>query len=485
MRLEAGLHQRQEMRLRLAPQVIQSIELLQLPLLALEEVIKQELEENPTLELREEREEPAERPEVPEKADAEPDPEAETSVDRLEALRALEDQWQEGSPRRAARGDDEDRKHELLHNVAGRGRSLADHLIDQLHLLELPPRTRRVAEYIVFSLDANGYLPASVDEVVASLPDLFADRLPDESVREVEAVLRLVQSLDPSGIAARDTRECLLLQLKPTDPAFALKRRLVQEHLDDILENRLPRIAKAFELPIEEIQALLAELQTLTPKPGAAYVSTGSPVVTPDVVVREVDGEYEVILEEGSLPPVMVNPHYIEMLQSGKLAGAEKEFVQRKVEGARRLITAIEQRRLTLTRIAREVVRAQRAFLDHGIVELKPMKMQQIADVMGVHVSTVSRAISEKYIQTPRGVFPFKFFFAGGADTDSGGAEAKVNVMDRIRELVENEDKQNPLSDIDLGKLMRERHGLDLARRTITKYRKALKIPSSRRRKQF
>jgi RNA polymerase sigma-54 factor len=229
----------------------------------------------------------------------------------------------------------------------------------------------------------------------------------------------------------------------------------------------------------------VTEIQAMHPKPGSAFVSTSVPVASPDVIVRDIDGEYEVILEEGSLPPLFVNPYYVEMLQGGKLSGAEKEFVQRKVEAGRRLITAIEQRRYTITRIAREIVRAQRAFLDHGVVELKPMKMQQIADVMGVHVSTVSRAISDKYIQTPRGIFPFKFFFAGGSDVATGGEEAKVNVMDRLRELVGQEDKRNPLSDIDLVKLMRDRHGLDLARRTVTKYRKMLKIASSRRRKQF
>jgi RNA polymerase sigma-54 factor len=373
----------------------------------------------------------------------------------------------------------------MLQNVPGRRRSLADHLNDQIRLLELPPRTHRIAEHLIFNLDANGYLPYGVEEVVVSLPDLFAGTLPDEAVREVETVLRLVQSLDPPGVGARDTRECLLLQLPPSDPAYDIKRRMIEGHLDDILENRLPHLARSLDLPLERVQALVTEIQAMHPKPGSAFVSTSVPVASPDVIVRDIDGEYEVILEEGSLPPLFVNPYYVEMLQSGKLSGAEKEFVQRKVEAGRRLITAIEQRRYTITRIAREIVRAQRAFLDHGVVELKPMKMQQIADVMGVHVSTVSRAISDKYIQTPRGIFPFKFFFAGGSDVATGGEEAKVNVMDRLRELVGQEDKRNPLSDIDLVKLMRDRHGLDLARRTVTKYRKMLKIASSRRRKQF
>ena len=487
MRLEAGLHQRQEMRLRLAPQVIQSIELLQLPLHALEQEIKQQLVDNPTLELKEEQEDPEARSAADAEAKADAKSEAAgTAADRLETLRVLEAQWEEGPRRRASGGGDgEDPKHEMLQNAPGRRRSLSDYLLEQLRLLELTPRTWRVAEHLVFSLDANGYLPVGVDEVVASLPDLFAGALPDEAAREVEGVLRLLQSLDPTGVGARDTRECLLLQLKASDPDHALKRRLIGDHLDDILENRMPRIARVLDLSLERVQELVAGIQGLNPRPGASFVSASAPIVSPDVIVREVDGEYEVVLEEGSLPPVMVNPHYVELLQGGKLEGAEKEYILRKVEAARRLITAIEQRRYTITRIAREIVRVQRAFLDHGIVELKPMKMQQIADAMGVHVSTVSRAISEKFIQTPRGVFPFKFFFAGGSDIATGGEEAKVNVMDQLRALVGAEDKRSPLSDIDLVKRMREQHGLDLARRTVTKYRKMLKIPSSRRRKQF
>lgn len=480
MRLEAGLHQRQEMRLRLAPQVIQSIELLQLPLLALEEVVKQELVDNPTLETREdaeerEREEPAAAEETPEAAD------------RLEVLRALESDWQESRGPRAGRGSDADdeRRHELLQNTPGRQRTLQDHLLDQLHLSELPSRTQRIAEHLVFNLDAHGGLPYAVDEIVASLPDLFADRPADEAAQEVERVLRLVQSLDPPGVAARDTRECLLLQLKPGDPNYDIKSRMIRNHLDDILENRLPHVAETLDVSIDRCQALVAEIQALNPRPGANFTRTSAPVIMPDVVVRQVGDDYEVILEEHRLPPLMVNPYYIELLQNGKLGGPEKEFIQRKIESGRRLIAAIEHRRLTLTRITREIVRAQREFLDEGIAHLRPMKMQQIADVVNVHVSTVSRAIADKFVQTPRGVFPFKFFFSGATDSAQGESESKVNVLDFLRQIVAGENKANPLSDLDLVRLMRERHGLDLARRTITKYRKALKIPSARKRKQF
>lgn len=480
MRLEAGLHQRQEMRLRLAPQVIQSIELLQLPLIALEEVVQQELIDNPTLELRQDAEEPeAETP--PEKEEA-PD-----AAERLEVLHALENDWQESrGPRvRAADNGDAEKQHEMLQNAPNRRRTLQDHLSDQLQLAELSPRTQRVADHIVFNLDVNGYLPYGVEEIIASLPDLFADALPEEATAEVECVLRLVQALDPPGVAARDMRECLVLQLRPTEPAYALKRRLIEEHLDDILENRLPQVAKSLDLSMEKCQALVAEIQSLNPKPGADFSRTEAPTIVPDVIVREVDGEYEVMLEEHRLPPVMINPYYEQLVQGGKLGGAEKEFILRKMEAARRLITAIEHRRLTLIRISREIVRAQREFLDRGLAHLKPMKMQQIADAVRVHVSTVSRGVADKYIQTPRGIFPFKFFFTGGTETAGGDAQPKVNVLDRMRQLVKDEDRRSPLSDLDLMRLMRDRCGLGLARRTITKYRKALKIPSARKRRQF
>lgn len=481
MRLEAGLHQRQEMRLRLAPQVIQSIELLQLPALALEQVVKQELLENPTLELcedAEERDPPA------------PAEEASDAPERVETLQAIEDHWRDdvGSGRAGGRGgggDGDERKQEMLQNTPARRRSLQDHLADQLRLMELTPRAHRIAEHIVYSLDSNGYLPSGIDELAASLPDLFAGSLPDEAAREVEGVLRLVQALDPPGVAARGTGECLLLQLRPTDPAYELKRRLVEEHLEDIQENRLPRIAKALQRPAEECQALIAEIRAMNPKPGANFASAAVPTVVPDVIVCPVDGEYEVILEESYIPPVMINPYYLSLLQQGALSAVEKEFVLRKLESGRRLITAIEQRRVTITRISREIVQSQREFFDEGIAFLKPMKMQQIADTLGVHVSTVSRAISDKYMQTPRGVFPLKFFFSRATDSATGESESKVNVLDRIRELVAGENPRDPLSDLDLVRLMREKHGFDLARRTVTKYRKALKIPSSRRRRKF
>lgn len=480
MRLEAGLHHRQELRLRLAPQVIQSIELLQLPLLALEEVVKEELVDNPTLELRQDAEEP--EPETPKAEEETPE-----AAERLEVLRALENDWQESRGprvRAAAEGTDE-KARELLESAPNRRRTLQDHLLDQLRMAEAIPRVQRIAEQIVCNLDANGYLPYGVEEIVSSLPELYADALPDEAAQEVEGVLRLVQSLDPPGVAARDTREALVLQLRPDDPAGALKRRMIEGHLDDILDNRLLHVAKALDLPVEKCQALVGQIQALNPKPGANFSRAEAPLILPDVIVREVDGEYEIMLEEHRLPPVMINPYYEQLVQSGKLSGAEKEFILRKMESARRLITAIEHRRLTLTRISREVVRAQREFLDKGLAYLKPMKMQQIADVVRVHVSTVSRGIADKFIQTPRGIFPFKFFFAGGTETAGGEAQPKVNVMDRIRLLVQEEDRRHPLSDLDLVRLMRERFGHDLARRTVTKYRKALQIASARKRKRF
>jgi RNA polymerase sigma-54 factor len=480
MRLEAGLHQRQELRLRLAPQVIQSIEMLQLPALALEEVVKQEMLENPALELREDTEEP-------EAAPAEAGESAETT-ERLEVLRLMEDSYQagrEGGGRSGGGGGGEDGRLDLLQSAPDRRRSLQEHLTEQLRLAELTPRMRAIAEQIIYNLDGNGYLSCGVEEVAASLPELFADRSPDEAGREVEQVLRLIQALDPPGVAARDTRECLLLQLKPGDPACEIKERLIREHLEDIQENRLPRICRDLELPPEECQALVAEIRAMNPKPGANFAGSAAPAIVPDVVVRSIDGEYEVILEESYIPPVVINPYYLSLLQNGSLGEAEKEFVLRKIESARRLITAIEQRRVTITRIAREIVKAQRPFFDEGIAHLKPMKMQQIADTIGVHVSTVSRAIADKYIQTPRGIYPLRFFFSRATDGAAGESESKVNVIDRIRELVAGEDPRAPLSDLDLVHLMKERYGFDLARRTVTKYRKALKIASSRHRKTF
>ena len=493
MRLEAGLHQRQEMRLRLAPQVIQSIELLQLPLIELQQMIKKELDENPTLEEAEP--EPAEdsdepgaaetaAPEAPPEKPKEPEP----ADDRLDPLREMEDRWREMDTNRPTTAGREaaDRKMEVLANAPERAESLHRHLQDQLALLdETDARFRSVAEQVIYSISDDGYLTCTPEEIVDALPELFHDKPREEAVAEVGRILAVVQKLDPPGIAARDLADCLLRQLPEHDPDLELKRRLIQNHLEDIGNNRLPKVAADVAIPIEELNRVVADIRAMDAKPGAKFGPSRAPYIIPDVIVEEVDGRYEIRLEHGFLPQICISKDTLKLLQDGTADAQTKEFLVQKLEAGRRLISAIEQRRHTLHRIATEIVRVQQAFLDEGIAHLRPLKMQEVADALHIHVSTVSRAISEKYLQTPRGIFAMKFFFTGSAESTTGEAQSRVSVMSLIQELVGGEDKKNPLSDSDIGAELTKRMGLEVARRTVTKYRKALKIPSSRRRKQF
>ena len=307
----------------------------------------------------------------------------------------------------------------------------------------------------------------------------------DEDLGRAEEALRVVQSLDPPGIAARDLRECLLNQLTPDIDHYEELKVIISLHLEDLAENRLPVIEKSTGLSIERIQLAKHEFHHLNPKPGAAFLATHVPIVTPDVTVDiDRDGQYVVRLEDDRVPTLRISEYYRQRLSDPKITTEERDFIRRKVEAANWLIEAIQQRRTTVQRVAQSIVDYQKRFLDDGPEFIEPLKMQQIADQVGVHVTTISRAVDDKWIQTPRGIFPLKRFFVGGTRSEDGDDVAWDTIRIRLTELIEREDKQKPFSDDDLvgelGKL-----GLTVARRTITKYRKKLGIPSSRQRKDW
>ena len=295
-----------------------------------------------------------------------------------------------------------------------------------------------------------------------------------------------MQQLEPRGVGARSLQECLLLQLDLTDPDYPALQALLTRHLDDVLKNRIPKIAKDMNLPIDEVNRLVVELKQLSIRPGSQYAPESSPFILPDVVVdpRDQDEGYEVRLEDDYIPPLRINGKYRAMLKSAKNDPQLREFLQKRIESARWLIDSIEQRRNTLLRVASEIVKRQVAFLDHGITHHRPLKMQEVADELGIHVSTVSRAISGKYAQTHRGIFPLKFFFSGGTESTEGDDVSRHAVKDRVEALVKGENPKIPLSDDDIAARLKD-EGLSIARRTVTKYRKMLGIPSSRQRKVF
>ncbi len=494
MRLSFGQDLRQVQKQVLAPRMIQSMEILQLPILALEERIEQEMEENPVLEIVEEEPEAGgedvEFAEDHEAPDAPSEEERELVIDEansneqdFERLMQMDEEWPDHFEERAhaSRGEIEEsgeRKLDAMANMVARPQSLLDYLHDQLGWFDIDPALRAMADRIIYNLDANGYLQGRLEDLLGS--DAAA-----EDLALAKRGLALVQKLDPPGIGARDLRECLLLQLTPGMPYYEQLRTLISNHLEDLEHNRLPVIARKTGYSIELIQEVLGELRKLSPKPGADFNTATAPSVTPDVFVEQnEEGKYTVRLEDGHTPNLFISPYYRKLLQEAGTNEETREYIKRKVNSAQWLIDSIQQRRATLTKVAQAIVDHQTEFLDKGPEAIEPLKMQQIADKVGVHVTTVSRAVDEKWIQTPRGIFPLKRFFCGGTTSADGEEVAWDAVRLKLQEVVDAEDKQHPLSDDQLVAKLAE-HGLTVARRTVTKYRKAMGILSSRQRRDW
>ena len=473
MRLDTSQQMRTDMRLRMAPRMIQSMEILQLPLMALQERIDQELSENPVLE-------EATLPEV-DTEDAAPAPAEDGAPAEFGSDES--DDWSESfgemhRPSRAALSEEADRKHDAMQNMASRPRSLHDDLSDQLGFLDSEPVVRALSEYIIFNLDENGYLKLELNEVVRDFGG-------DVTLAQAEEALALVQKLDPPGVGARNLRECLLLQLTPDIPSREILHVLISNHLDDLQQNRLPAIEKKTGIPIDEIKEAIEHLRRLNPKPGARFIPESTQYVVPDLVVEANEhGEYEVRLVDDHMPQLAISRYYQKQLKNKQTDAAAREFIQKRIQSARWLIESIEQRRNTLLKVARAIIEHQKDFLDKGPEFIEPLKMQQIADRVHVHVTTVSRAVDDKWVQTPRGIFPLKRFFGGGTTTADGEEVAWDTIKQKLLEIIAKEDKQNPLSDEEIVEEL-GRHGFPVARRTVTKYRRTLRIPSSRQRKQF
>jgi RNA polymerase sigma-54 factor len=468
------------------------MEILQLPIMALQERVEQEMNENPVLELQEVDPSLPEESEERDNPDEPSDTEKELVVndnndnaDDFERLLNMDGEMPsnfDDSFRRSANRVQEasDRQHDLMANAAERPESLNDYLLGQLVELDLEPDIERMANRIISCLDARdgGYLRMS-------LPDLLPADADAEQVAQAEKALEVVQSLDPPGIAARDLRECLLLQLRTDMPYFEEMKTLISAHLEDLAENRLPIIQRKTGYSIETIQTVREELHCLNPKPALAFANVFVPNVIPDVRVEQKDdGTYEVVLDDDRTPQLHISEYYRRRLTSGTATQEEREYIKRKVNAAQWLIESIEQRRNTLTRVSQAIVDYQHEFLDKGPEYIEPLKMQQIADQVGVHVTTVSRAVDDKWIETPRGIYPLRRFFVGGTRSDDGEDVAWDRIRVKLQEIVDGEDKKHPYSDDDLVKELKK-NGMNVARRTITKYRQKMGIPSSRQRRDW
>ena len=502
MRFDTSLQQRLEQRMVLAPRMIQAMEILQLPLAALQERIDQELVENPVIEMRQN-----DPDETPAGADAQA---ASTSTDAAEGERDLVveenggpddfqrlsdmvDRWENyfeetGGRGRRAVADGPDPKIEAMQNTPDDGQTLQEYLLDAWHLEDAEPRMRTLGEAVIRNLDDNGYLRGLLE-------DLADEVEPPADADELEDALRRVQRVAPAGVAARDLTECLLLQLAADPvygggpgllPADALEVRIIRDHLKDVEANRYPRMAKALGVDIDEVKAAVARIQRLNPKPGAVISPQRTPPIIPDVHIRWDDeiGEYVVTIEGGDTPELYISKAYRRMLKQRDLEEKTRQFVVKNVRSARWLMDAIQQRRDTLRRVTESIVRHQRPFFDEGPEHIQPLKMQQVADDVGLHVGTISRAVADKYADTPWGIWALRDFFMGGTETADGEEMSWDRVRVHLKRVVDAEDKRKPLSDEAIAKRL-QAQGIDVARRTVAKYREEMDIPSSRRRKEY
>lgn len=468
--MRLGLHQsaRLEQRLVQSPQMIQAMQILQLSSLDLEERIEQELVENPFLEVAE----PSEDGDDDRRDDGgEVDAGLEGMVDEMERY-----ERDFGDGRARVNHEAGDRKLEAMQNTAAPFRSQAEDLIAQVAILDLDEHRREVMEFLIYSLDQRGYLVEPLDELAEQA---------ESDHDELLGALHALRHISHPAIGARDLADCLMLQLDAHGLGQQLEGDIVRDHLEDLITNRLPRIVRATGSSMEEVKDAIETIRSLDPFPGQGFGEPPVTVIQPDVVVDLVEGEYVVRLTRGRTPDLVVSGNYRKLLEGTKRGDAVQKWVRRRLENARWFIDAVHQRKNTLLKISEEIFAHQREFLDRGVSALKPLRMQEIADRAGVHISTVSRAVAGKYAQTPQGIHPLKFFFASGTDVDSGGSTSQASIKQHIVELVEAEDGGKPLSDDQLAHALKEKHGIGIARRTVTKYRKALDIPSSSQRKQF
>jgi RNA polymerase sigma-54 factor len=373
-----------------------------------------------------------------------------------------------------------DRAHDLMANLADRSETLQEHLLIQLAEMDIDEDLFKMCERIVSALSAEngGYLQTN-------LTDLLPANADPSQLDLAHKALAIVQGLDPPGIAARDLRECLMLQLAPDMPQYDRLKMLILNHLEDLRDNRLPQISKTTGYTFEEINEAWEQLKKLNPKPASRFVDQFVPAVTPDLFL-DVDehGSYTVRMDEGPARNLYINHYYLKRLANDKATPEEKEFIRRKINAAQWLIESIQQRRSTLMRVAQAIIEHQKGFLEQGPEAIEPLKMQQIAERVGVHVTTVSRAVDDKWIETPRGIFPLRGFFVGGTQTDEGEDVAWDTIRIKLQEVIDKEDKSRPLSDDEIVKRLKS-IGLNVARRTVTKYRIKMGIPSSRQRRDW
>jgi RNA polymerase sigma-54 factor len=487
MALEQKLHLKLSQKLIMTPSLQQAIKLLQLSKLELQEVLNQELLENPLLEESAEEAKTEETPAEEAEAKSETDEEAKKvetkdensekekdSFDEIDYDAYFQDYIEYGyNPRGMGEAHDEF----PIENTLTRPPNLADHLTWQLSMSDASPRTKEIAQFIIGNIDEDGYLRATNEEIIAS---------GGYEAGEVETAIAAVQALDPIGVGARDLRECLLLQLRFLDIDEPLVEIVIRDHWDEFMQRKFVVLAKILGIDMKSLEGVVEIIKHLDPKPGRKYSSERAIYVEPDVYVHKVGDEYVIVLNEDGMPKLRINSGYRSMLSSmdSKKDGETVNYIKDKIRSAVWLIKSLDQRQRTIYKVAESIVKHQREFLEKGIDFLRPLVLRDVADDIQMHESTVSRVVSNKYMHTPRGLFLMKYFFHSGIDSDTGEDISSLTVKKKIQSYIENEDPRKPLSDSKIMKILND-EGINIARRTVAKYRDELNIPSSTDRKQI
>jgi RNA polymerase sigma-54 factor len=472
MAIQQKLHTKLVQKLILTPSLQQAIKLLPMSTLELSDLLTQEMVENPLLE------------ELPSEELQQTDAAAAEKAEPEQQKRDATDSWDDSDYEYffgdylddgyRPRQPQEVKELPPIENTLSTSSSLSDHLMWQLSLQTDDELMREIGAAIIGNLDDDGYLVASFDELAAMGP---------WKVEDVERALKLIQSFDPIGVAARDLQECLTLQIRHLGLEGTPTEKIVTEHLRLLQNHQVPEISRKLGLPIEDLKEHIEVIRHLDPKPGSRFNPTQSQYVIPDVYVIKVEDQYVAVLNEDGLPQMRISPVYRRLLDKNADNSDEtRAYVKDKFRSALWLIKSVEQRQKTIHKVAVSIVNFQKDFLDHGIEHLRPLVLRDVANDIGMHESTVSRVVTNKYMHTPQGVFEMKFFFHSGISSSYGESVSSVTIKQRIRKIIEAEDPRKPLSDSKIVSIL-QREGLVLARRTIAKYREELKIPTSNQRK--
>jgi RNA polymerase sigma-54 factor len=489
------LTQRLTQSLVLSPQLQHSLALLQAPTLELKALVEQELEQNPVLEeiaaseteladkpSPEDDDTPADGAQAEPAFETTPEHGTEAPVDDFQAefdrLVQIDQDWRDHFTQTniaVRQSPEEEEKRQFMFDSLTAGTSLAEALMEQVREINLTDEQRGIVELIIGNIDEYGFFKSSVEELAASI---------NQPAEKVSEILKIVQAFDPPGVGARDLRECLLIQLERAGRQDALECRIVRDFMTELGKRRIPEIARGTGQTIEEVQAALSRISRLEPRPGRAFLPDNDQYVLPEVFVQKSGDDYVVTTNDEQIPHLRISNTYKDLMSQGGNSAEVKNYIREKIRAGRFLIKSLQQRQNTILNIAREIVQRQRDFMEKGVAHLKPMTMAQIAGVVGVHETTVSRAVSAKYMQTPQGVFEMKFFFTAGLHTSTGNEVSNASVKDMIAEIFKGENPAKPLADQEVVAMLAAK-GITIARRTVAKYRDELHILPSNLRKVY